>query len=138
MSALDKIHAAVRSALIKDGWTITHDPYTIKYEEKYVYADLAAEHTIAAERENRKIVVEVKSFLGASILQDFKEMLGQYDLYWYLLQETAPEYQLYIAVDNITFTDEFVHPMVQLLLRMKEIPLVVVDLTTETVRTWTK
>jgi hypothetical protein len=31
--AKDIIHDAVKSALIKDGWTITADPYYLKYEE---------------------------------------------------------------------------------------------------------
>ena len=42
MARLDKIHNAVKNALIKDGWKITHDPYTIEYEEITVQADLAA------------------------------------------------------------------------------------------------
>ena len=29
MSAKDAIHDAVMNALVKDGWTITDDPYTI-------------------------------------------------------------------------------------------------------------
>jgi hypothetical protein len=29
MARLDKIHDAVKSALIKDGWEIRHDPYII-------------------------------------------------------------------------------------------------------------
>ncbi len=38
------IHDAVKNALIKDGWKITHEPYTIRYEEVTVYADLGAEY----------------------------------------------------------------------------------------------
>ncbi len=48
--AKDIIHDAVKNALIKDGWTITHDPFTIAYEEVSLSADLAAERPIAAER----------------------------------------------------------------------------------------
>jgi hypothetical protein len=55
-----------------------------------LYADLAAERPIAAERGGQKIVVEVKSFVGTSKLQDLKEALGQYDIYFYLLAETEP------------------------------------------------
>jgi len=36
--------------LIKDGWTITADPYKIEYEGIEVFADLAAERILAAER----------------------------------------------------------------------------------------
>lgn len=60
MAAADIIHDAVKNALIKDGWTITHDPYVIKYEEVTLYADLGAERAIAAELAGTKIVVEIK------------------------------------------------------------------------------
>ncbi|KAM3094947.1 element excision factor XisH family protein [Phormidesmis sp. 146-12] len=42
-------HDAVKNALIKDGWTITADPYLIKYEDAELYADLAAERLIASQ-----------------------------------------------------------------------------------------
>ena len=32
MPARDTYHNAVKQALIKDGWTITADPYTVEYE----------------------------------------------------------------------------------------------------------
>lgn len=60
--ALDKIHNAVKNALIKDGWKITADPYRIDFEEYRLYADMSAERPIAATKDNEKIVVEVKSF----------------------------------------------------------------------------
>jgi XisH protein len=72
MPKLDIIHDAVKNALIKDGWTITDDPYRIKYEEITVYADLAAERLMAAERADRRIVVEIKSFVGSSRLHDWR------------------------------------------------------------------
>ena len=85
MPKLDLIHDAVRNALIKDGWVITDDPYIIQYRKTTLYADLGAERPMAAERYGQKLVVEVKSFIGASKIQDLKEALGQYDIYCYLL-----------------------------------------------------
>ena len=55
MPAKDFIHNTVKNALIKDGWTITNDPYTIRYEDDSVYADLGAERPFAAERAGQKI-----------------------------------------------------------------------------------
>ncbi|MGH9837029.1 MAG: element excision factor XisH family protein, partial [Blastocatellia bacterium] len=57
--ARDKIHYAVKNALVNDGWTITADPYEIAYEGVNVYADLAAERPFAAEKNGRKIAVEI-------------------------------------------------------------------------------
>lgn len=60
--AKDKIHELVKNALIKDDWTITHDPYTIEYKEITLFTDLGSEKLFSAERGKNKIVVEVKSF----------------------------------------------------------------------------
>ena len=35
-----------------------------------MYVDLAAEELVAAEKEGRKIAVEIKSFIGASEIED--------------------------------------------------------------------
>jgi len=48
MPAKDTYHHAVKNSLLKDGWTITADPYFIKYEDAKLYADIAAEKPIAA------------------------------------------------------------------------------------------
>ncbi len=68
MPKLDIIHNAVKNALIKDGWIITDDPYIIEYRKTKLYADLGAERPIAIQRNEQKLVVEVKSFIGASKL----------------------------------------------------------------------
>lgn len=36
--AKDAIHEPVKNALIKDGWTITADPYTLKIVRRYEIA----------------------------------------------------------------------------------------------------
>jgi hypothetical protein len=64
--ARDHFHGAVRRALEKGGWTITADPYLVRFDRTTVEIDLAAEQLLAAERAARKIAVEVKSFLGPS------------------------------------------------------------------------
>ncbi len=68
MSAKDIFHDAVKSALQKDGWTITNDPLYLKLGDDQLRVDLAAERLIAAEREQEKIAVEVKSFLAPSAI----------------------------------------------------------------------
>lgn len=50
MPRKDTIHEAVKNALIKDGWTITADPYRITYGDEKIFIDLAAELPLAAER----------------------------------------------------------------------------------------
>ncbi len=64
MPAKDLYHGVVKTALIKDGWTITHDPYTLSAGFKDAFVDIGAERTLAAERGNERIAVEIKSFQG--------------------------------------------------------------------------
>ncbi len=52
MSAKDISHNTVRSALAKYGWTITHDPLSIKVDEIEFYVDLGAERILAAQKHN--------------------------------------------------------------------------------------
>jgi hypothetical protein len=49
MPQYDLYHQPVKHALIKDGWTITDDPYTLTYKGLRLYADLGAEQRIAAD-----------------------------------------------------------------------------------------
>ncbi|MEH2246074.1 element excision factor XisH family protein [Nostoc sp.] len=52
---------------MKDGWIITHDPFTIRISEAIkLQIDLAAENTIAAEGNTEKIAVEINSFIADS------------------------------------------------------------------------
>jgi hypothetical protein len=124
MSAKDIIHEAVKNALIKDGWTITDDPYTIEFQDEFVYADLAAERIIAAEKDHQKMIVECKSFLKLSPIQDFKEALGQYMMYLPLIAKQAPEYRLYIAIDTNAYQSAFQRQIVQFLVQLHHIPCV--------------
>jgi hypothetical protein len=62
MPAKDVYHACVKNALIKDGWKITHDPYTMTFGVKDVFADLGAEKPLAAEKGEEKILVEILIF----------------------------------------------------------------------------
>jgi XisH protein len=56
--------ATVKTALIKDGWTITDDPLTLAIGERDLYVDLGAEKLLIADRGSQKIAVEVNSFDG--------------------------------------------------------------------------
>jgi hypothetical protein len=69
MPAKDIYHDAVKNALIKDGWTITADPYYIIYKKLRLIADLGAECSLSAQKGNDKIVIEIKSFLNPSFIE---------------------------------------------------------------------
>ena len=70
MSAKDLYHDQFRAALEKDGWTITHDPYTLTFGGRDVFVDVGAERLIAAEKGIEKIAAEIKTFRGTSDIRD--------------------------------------------------------------------
>jgi len=72
MPARDLYHETVKTALIKDQWVITHDPLTLKLGKKDFYIDLGASYLLAAEKVDRKIAVEIKSFTGHSDIDDLE------------------------------------------------------------------
>jgi XisH protein len=128
MPARDLYHDAVRAALIKDGWLISADPYRIRCKDIDFYADLAAEYPIAAEREDQKIVVEIKSFVGRSLMADFHNAVGQYAVCRSLIQATEPEYKLYLAIDDITHENFFKREGIALVTRASQIALLVINI----------
>jgi len=138
MAAQDIIHDAVKNALIKDGWIITHDPYIIKYEEVTLHADLGAEHIIAAELAGIKIVVEIKSFVSPSPIQDIKIALGQYDLYQGFLEVLSPERKLYLAISKKVYERFFEQKAIQLIVQRYQLPILIVDVEREEIVKWTK
>jgi hypothetical protein len=77
MAARDLFHDAVKQALLKEDWVITADPLKIKIEGVKLEIDLAAEKVLAAQKEGKKIAVEIKSFLKTSVITDFHAALGQ-------------------------------------------------------------
>jgi hypothetical protein len=136
LPAKDLYHDAVKSALVHEGWIITADPYKIKYQEIELYADLGAELPLAAERQGRKIVVEIKSFIGRSLMTDFHNAIGQYTVYRTLMQKTSPEYQLYLAIDDITHINFFKRAGIEFLVEASQIKLLVVDIDKQEIVQW--
>nr|WP_322712780.1 XisH family protein [Nostoc sp. ChiSLP03a]MDZ8213973.1 XisH family protein [Nostoc sp. ChiSLP03a] len=99
--AKDIFHDIVKLALQKDGWTITHDPYRLRYGIADIYIDLAAEEAIAAQKAGRKIAVEVKSFASSSAISEFHTALGQFLNYRIALEVSKePDRILYLAVPS--------------------------------------
>lgn len=93
--------------LYKDGWTITHAPFYLELDEKHGFVDLAAEQPIAAQKEEEKIAVEIKSFVGKSVMNDLEKAIGQYYVYSAILEETEPDRILYLAIVDSAFTIVF-------------------------------
>jgi len=135
MPAKDIYHNAVKNALIKDGWEITADPFFIIYQKLRLVADLSAERSLSAQKRNRKIVVEIKSFLNPSFIYDFERAVGQYVIYRSFIQKTTPEYILYLALTQLVYQANFDDP-VQSIIDENQINVIVVNPEQEVITRW--
>ena len=97
----DLFHEKVKSALVKDGWTITDDPLTLTYETRDVFVDLGAERVLAAEKGTEKIAVEIKMFSMGSKVTALEDAVGQYIVYRGILEEVEPARKLYLAIPKL-------------------------------------
>ena len=141
MAAKDKFHSAVRTALEKDGWTITHDPLPITYRGTAVSTDLGAEKSHANEGQQiavELIAVEVKDLDGQSVLSDFEKALGQFHLYRTLLKLRDPKRKIFLAVRKKVYDDFFQRPAIQEVISASEVPLIVFDEQKEEIVKWIK
>jgi len=139
MAAKDIFHDAVREALEKDSWQITHDPYRVLALGREAQIDLGAEKSlVAAQKENQRIAVEIKSFINPSFTYDFHLALGQYLNYLILLEEQDPERALFLAVSEKVFATHFQNLAVQKALERYQVKLLVFEHTTKTIKLWTK
>lgn len=134
MPRLDLYHHAVKQALQKDGWTITHDPLLLRWGESKLFADLGAE-LIAAENSTRKIAVEIKTFLVAN-MAELQRALGQYLMYERILEKTEADRSLYLAVSQEAFDTVFRQDVAKLLLADGDFKLFVFDEQKEVITRW--
>lgn len=136
MPARDNIHAAVRNALVKDGWAITHDPLRLRFEQQDLYIDLGAERLLGAEKGTRKIAVEIKTFLGPSEMADLQQAAGQFILYQLVLERIEPDRELYLAVAQDVARRVFRRAVGRLVVESRQIKIIGVNIESEEVAEW--
>lgn len=134
--AKDLFHNAAKNALIKDGWQITNDPFFLKIGGVELYIDLGAEKLIAAERDNQKIAVEIKSFISTSSLTDFHLAIGQFLNYRVALKISDPERKLYLAIPDDAYTNFFQKEFAQMVVAEYDLEILVYDIENEVIVAW--
>jgi hypothetical protein len=136
MSRRDKFHDAVRHALEKEGWIITHDPLPLRIGTLKLEVDLGAEKLIGAQKDNQKIAVEITSFLKTSKITEFYHAFGQFFPYKVALQEIEPDRILYLAVPDSVHEALFGEVLIQRLLEQYPIKLIIYLAEVEEIRAW--
>ena len=136
MAARDIYHNAVKTALTKNGWNITHDPLIIKWGLKDLYVDLGAEQLVAAEKAGQQIAVEIKSFVSPSEVEDLKNAIGAHILYHDILAHTDPDRVLYLAIRDTVFESIFEEPIGKVLLDNQRVRLLIFNAQREEIIRW--
>jgi hypothetical protein len=136
MPAKDIFYDCVKHALIKDGWIVTDDPLILKIGKKDLFIDLGAEKILIAEKENQKIAIEIKSFVGTSEVEDLKNALGQYVLYEKIIKRQLLERILYLAIRETTYNNLFRQEIGQILLEEKTLKLIIFNPEKEVITQW--
>ncbi|MEM8638509.1 MAG: XisH family protein [Cyanobacteria bacterium P01_G01_bin.54] len=134
--ARDRFHNIVRTAIEKEGWQITADPYQIEVNDVDFEVDLAAEKLLAADLGDRKIAIEIKSFIGSSNLSEFHTALGQFLNYRNALELVDPDRQLYLAVRARVYETFFQRRFIVTTIERYQIRLLVYDVTQEVIAEW--
>lgn len=136
MTARDTFHEAVKQALIREGWSITNDLLRLQYGGIDIYVDLAAERLIAAEKDNQKIAVEVKSFLSDSTTYEFHMAVGQFINYRIILKKLEPERILYLAVPSEIYHTFFEGQFAQAIIRETDLKIIIYESEEEVIEGW--
>ncbi|MEQ8971863.1 MAG: element excision factor XisH family protein [Coleofasciculus sp. C1-SOL-03] len=134
--AKDIYHDTVKAALEKDGWRITDELFRLTIGSRSVYIDLGAEKLIAAEKEGRKIAIEIKSFLSPSPVNDLETALGQYILYRDALKRSQPDRILYLAISNEVYLDFFQEEIAQMVVENQQLKLIIFDINQVEIIQW--
>jgi len=133
--ARDKFHNEVRVALEKEGWTITHDPFKLMIGQRRGYIDLGAE-IIGAEKDNQKIAIEIKSFIGLSDLDQFEDALGQFLIYLFALRKIEEDRVLYLGIPRDFYENFFSDPFFVELCLFYKVKILVYDEIKAVINKW--
>lgn len=136
--ARDFYHNNVKIALQKDGWLITHDPYPVKVDDVGYEIDFGAEPLIAAEKDETRIAIEVKSFVGPSTINEFHKAVGQFNDYFVALEEQDPERILFLAIPEAIWEQFFQKPIIKKSLARIDAKIVVYNPISNVVIKWIK
>lgn len=137
MPRRDYYHEAFKEALIKDGWTITHDPLTLlSKKEGGLQTDIGAEKVITAEKGLKKIAVEIKSFTKPSALHEFIKGSGQYRAYSLVMKAKKIDRILYIAVPTFAWKILVNKEIVQSLIDDVNMKIILYDPFEKNIDTW--
>jgi hypothetical protein len=89
---------------------------------------------MAAQKDSRKIAVEVKSFLGDSTTYEFHAAVGQFINYRIILGELEPDRMLYLAVPEDVYDTFFASRFAQTIIAQTNLKIIAYNSEEESIR----
>ncbi len=108
----------------------------LTFGEQNLFVDLGAEAPVAAEKQGRKIAVEIKSFLSLSAVTDLERAIGKYTLYGFLMARQDPDRTIFLAITADVYEEVFEVKGARDLIPGMGLRIMVFDLKTESVVKW--
>jgi hypothetical protein len=130
MPAKDKFHDVVLLALQKDGWAIDEEQVELVLDRRILWIDLRA------VKDDISILVEIKSFLSPSPVEDLAQAIGKYALYSVILKAKKSDEALYLAVPNTAYIGILNERLGKLVIKNLRIKYLVFDVEQEIVIEW--
>jgi len=93
---------------------------------------------LGAEREEEKILVEIKSFVGPSDINEFHRAVGQYVDYLVVLEDVEPDRLLFLAVPDFAWDDFFQERAIQKALEFIKAKILIYNVEKEIIVKWIK
>jgi hypothetical protein len=91
---------------------------------------------MSAEKGAKEIAIEIKSFVGKSLVKDLEQAVGQFFVYYKVLQSREPNRYLYMAVNETTFNGILSEKIGQLVLSDPIFRLIIFDEENEVITQW--
>lgn len=136
MTRKDKDHDLVRSLVEKDGWTILKDPYVLRLGERILKVDLQIEKFVEIQKDDRNILLEIKSFASGSIIDDLQKAVGQIDMYTWALRDNDISLEIYLAMSYTVYDQIKEDPKFFAYFNEKHFKLLLYDTDREVIVTW--
>jgi hypothetical protein len=133
LPAKARYHDAVKNALIKDGWTIEDEQFTLTIDKRNLWIDLRA----SKGEPQFIILIEVKELAEVdSAVEALANALGKYELYQVALHDSNFNYPLYLAVTRQSYDGILSERLGKLVLNRVPIPLLIFDAESEVILKW--
>lgn len=136
MSTQDLYHDVVRDALRKDRWRITHTALQLKARAASSAGECWEGPWLIADKDERKVAVAVRSFVGHSNPADITQAWRQLAHSRPRLHAMDSDRVVYLAVRQATYNACFGGTEGNLLLAKEHIQLIVFDPRAEVIVQW--